>query len=346
MNAALSVCIPVLNEAAHLPRLLRLLKAQQDVALEIVVADGGSTDASLAGLPAGVTAVTAPRGRGAQMNAAARAATGNTLLFLHADSQLPGPRLLATALAELDAARRRLGHDRVAGHFPLRFARRGFGHALAYRYLEEKTALSRPGTINGDQGLLLSRRFFESLGGFDTSLPFLEDQRIAARIQSAGAWITLPGALITSARRFEALGFARVYMFMAIIMTMLHAGGDEFVAAAPALYQRRLADGRLDMRAVFHAFRRMQRSRPLSRRLRLHFDAGRYARDNVWQLFFFLDVAARPLPGPRYPLLRVYDRAFARLLRNAVVDALLGGLNYISVLIILRAWYTLHDRAG
>lgn len=339
----LSVCIPVLNEAAHLPRLLRQLQAQQNVALEIIVADGGSTDGSPERLPADIKAVRAPRGRGAQMNAAARTARGDWLLFLHADSHLDDPRLFSEAIEALRATQQRLGHDRIAGHFRLRFGRDRAGHALMYRYMEEKTGLSRPGTINGDQGCLLSRTFFETVGGFDERLPFLEDQRIAERIHADGNWITLPGTLTTSARRFESLGVARVYTFMAIIMAMLHTGGDAFLAAVPTLYRTRLRNGRLDMTAVFATFRAMQRTRPLSERLRLHYRVGRYVRNNAWQFFFFCDVALRLR---RRPLLAFHDRALAPLLRNPLSDALSGAFACTWGLVILRGWYAWRDGNG
>lgn len=284
-TAIVSVCIPVLNEAAHLPRLLMQLQAQRDVVLDIVIADGGSTDGSMEALAPAVRVVTSARGRGAQMNAAARVARGALLLFLHADTQLDEPRLLADAVAALKAAQAEFEHDRVAGHFALRFERRQTGHALLFRYMEEKTALNRRGTINGDQGMLLPRAFFESLGGFDESRSFLEDQDLAERVFSSGRWVTLPGRLMTSARRFESLGARRVYAFMALIMAARETGNRAFLEQAPALYKRRWPDGRLDMGAIAAAWFNTHRGR--------FWPLVRYAAANAWQINFLIGILTR-----------------------------------------------------
>ena len=101
----LSVIIPALNEADTLPALLADLGRQEDIALEIVIGDGGSTDATEAVTGSfGGRFVRCPRGRGAQMNAAAGQATGIYFLFLHADSRLDDSRLLVNALAALQQA--------------------------------------------------------------------------------------------------------------------------------------------------------------------------------------------------------------------------------------------------
>ena len=235
----LSVIIPVLNEAAHLPTLLSNLKAQQSIALELIVSDGGSSDGSAAlAEAAGAVLIKAPCGRGAQMNAGAYRARGDYLLFLHADSELLDITLLSRAVQALAAAMSRYGHRRMAGHFQLRFKRGRPGNRLAYRYMEEKTALNRPYTTNGDQGMLLRSSFFRELDGFDPSLPFLEDQRLAEKIRACGLWITLPGVLQTSARRFESEGFYRRYILMGIIMCMHYADIQEFFQQAPSSVSR------------------------------------------------------------------------------------------------------------
>ena len=169
-----SVVIPTLNEAENLPSLLSDLKKQQNISLEIIVGDGGSSDGTRSVSEAyGAHFTSAGRGRGVQMNAAAANASGRFLLFLHADSGIDDPCLLAASVQALTDEICGVG-GRVAGHFSLRFMRSTKRNALAYRYTEEKSAFNRVGTTNGDQGLLLTREFYRHLGGFDESLPFLD----------------------------------------------------------------------------------------------------------------------------------------------------------------------------
>ncbi|HET7307796.1 MAG TPA: glycosyltransferase [Gammaproteobacteria bacterium] len=288
-----SVCVPTLNEAVRLPRLLAQLGAQRDVTLDIIVADGGSTDGSLHTLPAAVRVAAGTRGRGAQMNAAARLSRAGWLLFLHADSQLHEPQLLADAIGALAVAQKQVGHDRIAGHFPLRFERNRARHGLIFRYMEAKTALNRPATINGDHGMLLSRRFFDSLGGFDESRAFLEDQDFADRVFAAGSWITLPGRLTTSARRFEALGPWSVYLFMAFIMVAWRSENEAFLKQVPALYAHPRRNGRLDLSAVARSWLQSWRAQTWSTRQRWCTSLVRCAGQNLWQVLLFIKTAFR-----------------------------------------------------
>jgi rSAM/selenodomain-associated transferase 2 len=331
----LSVVIPTLNEAQALPALLDDLRGQRDISLQIIVADGGSTDDTPA-LAAGATVVTAPRGRGAQMNAGARAATAATLLFLHADSRLEHPRQLREALDAL-AAR----GERTAGHWPLRFARTQPGNDLFYRYMEAKTGLNRAGTINGDQGLLLPTEYFRELGGFDQRLPFLEDQRIAAKVFASGQWLTLPGRLTTSARRFETEGPRRRYTLMALIMGLHAAGADEYFARAREVYATQDTTGRLRLGPHLALVRRVLLDAGVRRACGILFRAGRYSRQNAWQMFYWCDVALR---RPRRPFLRFHDTFVQPLTNNVVFDALGAVLIALWFLLVLPVACVVLDR--
>lgn len=336
----LSVVIPTLDEAGALPVLLDQLRRQDGIALEVIVADGGSRDSTCA-LAAryGATVLNAPRGRGAQMNAAVRAASAPYLLFLHADSELTGATQLRAALDAVVAA-----GPRAAGHFQLRFARRSLGHSVFYSYLEAKSALGRPGTINGDQGLLIARAFLDELGGFDESLPFLEDQRIAAKVFERGHWLLLPGTLLTSARRFEKEGPHRRYTVMSLIMGMHAAGASEFFARAPQIYAGQADTGRLRVGAYLALTWRVLINAGFVGALRILWRAGRYARQNSWQMFFWCDVA---LGRRSQPLLRFHDRILWPLANNFVFDAIGMVLMAKWFLIVLPVWYALIDaRAG
>jgi rSAM/selenodomain-associated transferase 2 len=341
----LSIIIPALNEAENLPALLDDLRKQQNISLEIIVGDGGSTDATRSVADAsGVCFVTAVRGRGAQMNAATGQAAGDYILFLHADSRIDDPCLLGNALRAITSELR--NQNRVAGHFCLRFMRTAKRNAMAYRYAEEKSAINRVNTTNGDQGLLLSKEFFSHLGGFDESLPFLEDQRIAEKIRSVGKWITLPGYLKTSARRFETEGFHRRYILMSMMMGLHSVGAEEFFVRAPGIYRVQQDTGTLLLTPFFCLIWRMMRDEwGLSGTIHIFYLLGRYIRQNSWQMFFFLDVWLRQLLGVgRYPFLNFHDRVFRPCTSFRVFNALTGVLCFIWFMVIQSPFFWLIER--
>ncbi len=325
----LSVVIPTLDEAATLPSLLDQLTGQEGVTLEIIVADGGSGDATVAlARQRGARVVDAPRGRGRQMNRGARSATGEWLLFLHADSGLPHRRLLAAALATLRAEVEMAGSDRVAGHFALRFQRQGGDNPLAYRYYEEKSALNRPECTNGDQGMLLSRRFFHELGGFDEGLWFLEDQRLAETIRRRGRWITLPGRILTSARRFEREGLARRMILSALIMNFHAIGLEAFFHRAGAVYRNQGETGRLRLAPVFRLIDDLNREAGPAETRRRWRATGAYVRGHAWQPFFWLDVALGPAATGRRPFLWIHDHLVGPVLALPPLDWVAAGLTW------------------
>jgi rSAM/selenodomain-associated transferase 2 len=337
----LSVIIPTLNEAEHLPALLADLHRQQGVTLKIIVADGGSSDGTLTVAENfGVHALATRRGRGAQMNAAAQRATSDTLLFLHADSRLVSPDLLHHALHALNAARQ--GGGEIAGHFPLRFLRTTPDNNLAYRYLEEKSALNRINTTNGDQGFLLRRKFFHQLDGFAEDLPFLEDQGSAEKIRAQGRWITLPGELQTSARRFESEGFHRRYLLMSMMMGLYSIGEMDFFLRAPGIYKLQEETGKLCLSPFFRLGRTLVSEWGMSGSIRIFYRLGRYVRPNSWQLFFFIDVCLRTLlDKSRTPFLTFHDRIFAPLTNFKAFNVLTGLLCFVWFVGILPPFFWL-----
>ncbi len=340
----LSVIIPTLNEAENIPSLLADLKQQQNIRLEIIVGDGGSTDATQAvAKSAGALFVCASRGRGVQMNAAALQATGAYLLFLHADSRIDDPHLLSNAVKALITER--ADPERIAGHFRLRFIRTTHKYAVAFHYAEEKTAFNRVNTTNGDQGLLLSREFFRHLGGFDESMTFLEDQRIAEKIRLEGKWITLPGYLKTSARRFEAEGFHRRYILMSMMMGLYSIGEDQFFARAPGVYQLQQETCTLLLSPFFAVIWRMMcEDWGLRGSIRVFYLLGRYIRQNSWQMFYFFDIRFRPQLGEgRYPFLNFHDRLFAPCINFKICNAFTGLLCFLWFMGILAPFFWIAD---
>lgn len=225
------------------------------------------------------------------MNAGAAQARAETLLFLHADSELcSGPAMLETAFREFRRQAKRARRPR-AGHFALRFLRTRPGRDALYSYMEAKTRSNRPGTINGDQGLMIERRTFDALGGFDESLPIFEDQRMSARIFCDGAWVLLPGELGTSARRFEREGHFQRFALMALMMAMHESGMPEFLSRARNVYAEQSDARKLDLspfadlaREIFVAKLRGQTGLGAAQSL------GRYLRSNGWQLGLMIDL--------------------------------------------------------
>lgn len=193
-----SFVIPTLNEAATLPSLLRDL-ASFPLGHEVVVADGGSADGTAArAAELGATVVRAPRGRGGQLAAGARAARAPVLCFLHADVRLDTVALAALA---------RVAEDGRAAALRLRIDARG----RRFRAIERGTNLrARAGLPYGDQGLILSRALYQAAGGY-LDLPIMEDVAFvrALRVRT-GARVALLDACVTvSARRWLREGAVR-----------------------------------------------------------------------------------------------------------------------------------------
>lgn len=331
-----SIIIPTLNEEAHLPVLLAGLRKQLDTSFEIIVGDGGSADETrLIAAEGGAEFISARRGRGAQMNAAVKRASGTYLLFLHADSSLDDPYLISNAVKALELTTQ--SGVKAAGHFRLRFIRNFQHNNMAYRYAEEKSALNRANTTNGDQGFLVTRDFFNHLGGFDERLPFLEDQRFAEKVRSHGKWITLPGYINTSARRFETEGFHRRYILMSMMMGLFSIGEEEFFVRAPGLYRVQQETGTLYLSPFFRLIRSLMREVwGWSGTVGTFYRLGHYIRQNSWQMFFFCDVAVRPLLGSgRYPATVFHDKVFARCTNFKFLDAFAGILCFIWFMLIL-----------
>ena len=196
-QSGIAVLIPVLNEASCIARLLNALTAM-DFA-EIVVADGGSTDATveIARSFPKVTVVASPRGRGHQINAAVQASSQPLLLILHADTSLPeaAPRLIRETLQEGKTA---------AGCFRLRFDSAMPMLKLFAWFSRFETRF----TTFGDQAYFLTRYAFEAAGGAP-GWPLLEDVALRQRLKSQGPFVKRQESVVTSARRFEKRGPVR-----------------------------------------------------------------------------------------------------------------------------------------
>lgn len=200
MTAPLSVVVPVLNAVASIGPVLAALVpgVAEGLVREVVLADGGSDDAiAEVAEETGARLVPAARGRGSQLAAGARAARGEWLLFLHADTVLP-PDWPDAVLRHMRS------HGGKAGYFRLRF-----DSERRYARWTEGWANIRArllGLPYGDQGLLISRALYEEAGGF-RAMPLMEDVAMARALR--GRLRCLGPAVTTSAERYEREGYWR-----------------------------------------------------------------------------------------------------------------------------------------
>jgi len=195
-----SVVIPTLDAAGDLPATLAALEGAELIG-EIIVADGGSRDDSVAvAQAAGARVVGAPRGRGTQLAAGAAAASGNWLLFLNADCRLaPGWMAAVETFVTAPGAAGRAGYFALALDDSSRAARR-LERIVAWRC----RTLSLP---YGDQGLLIARALYDAVGGF-AALPLMEDVDLARRL-GRRRLLPLGVAAFASARRYRREGYIR-----------------------------------------------------------------------------------------------------------------------------------------
>lgn len=208
----ISVIIPTLNEAPRLKKLLPQLLAIPQ--LEIIVSDGGSSDATEAvAQEFGVIFVSGPAGRGKQLNRGAKIARGDILFFLHADSQVD-----PSCFSQLQQV---IATGRQWGCFTLAFDDPGlFFNWVAWASSMRVRLFS---SCYGDQGIFCHREFFQSLGGFP-DYPFLEDlsfSRQARKIQKASL---LKATIITSSRRFKQNGLLKTLWKMQTVKFLYWLG--------------------------------------------------------------------------------------------------------------------------
>lgn len=194
-----SVVVPTLNEAENLPRLWASLRAQGEP-FQGLVSDGESGDGTAeVARELGAEVVLGPRGRGAQLARGARAARGELVLFLHADTRLAPGTLAALARAFEEPALVASGMRQRIEH-PARFYR------LVERAADRRV---RRGWVYGDSGLCVRRAVLARAGGVP-ELELFEDLELSRRLRKLGKIALVPGAeLVISPRRWERDGRIR-----------------------------------------------------------------------------------------------------------------------------------------
>ena len=212
----LSIVVPTLDEAGSIEATLAAARAAGAGAVEIVVADGGSRDATRRlAAPLADRVIEAPRGRASQMNAGARAAGGDAFLFLHADTLLP-PQAHEAVLAALAAGRDWGRFDvSISGADPLL--------SVVAMLMNARSRWS--GIATGDQAIFVSRTAFDAVGGFP-EIPVMEDVALSKALRRRSAPACLAACVVTSGRRWERHGTLRTVLLMWRLRLAYALGAD------------------------------------------------------------------------------------------------------------------------
>jgi rSAM/selenodomain-associated transferase 2 len=211
----LSVIIPARDEQDYIgPTLERVMACPVH---EVIVVDGGSSDqtAQIA-RSHGASVITAVPGRGGQQHAGALAATGDTLLFLHADTLLPNryDRLLGRVLAREGVA---------AGAFGLKIDALGKSYRFIERTVDWRSHLWQ--MPYGDQGLFMRADAYHQAGGFGDST-VMEDYALVQRLRKLGRVAISPAPVLTSARRWRHYGIWRMTLINQLTLAAYHLGAS------------------------------------------------------------------------------------------------------------------------
>ena len=191
-----SVVVPVLNEAEYLPPLLLQLRQLIDQAVDVVVADGGSTDATVNLVrQAGFCVVVGSRGRARQMNLGATHAKGALLLFLHADNRLPADWL--------EAVQSQFTPKKCWGRFDVRISGRSSMLPIIATLMNWRSRWT--GIATGDQAMFMTREAFLKVGGFPDQ-PLMEDIEMSRRLLDISRPACIASKTTTSGRRWESRG--------------------------------------------------------------------------------------------------------------------------------------------
>lgn len=205
MKPRLSIVMPVLNESAEVAAALHALAGLRHGGAELLVVDGGSSDNTVAlcrGLADQV--LTAPRGRARQMNAGARAASGDWLLFVHADTRLP-PGAAARVAGALSSP------GRVWGRFDVQISGRSAVLPVVAACMNLRSRLT--GIATGDQAIFVRRSAFDAVGGYPDQ-PLMEDIELSRRLRRLGRPACLRERVLTSGRRWDQRGAWRTIALM------------------------------------------------------------------------------------------------------------------------------------
>lgn len=218
----ISVVIPALDEAGEIEETLRALQPLRRRGHEVIVVDGGSADATVElARPLVDQVIDSTPGRACQQNAGAAAATGDVLLFLHADT-----RVREDADRVVREGMKRSG--RGWGRFDVRLSGRHPLLRVVERMIGARSRLS--GIATGDQGVFVRRDWFTRAGGFP-DVPLMEDVALSRALKRLGPPLCLRETVTTSSRRWEERGILRTVLLMWRLRWAYARGADPAVLA-------------------------------------------------------------------------------------------------------------------
>lgn len=193
----ISVIIPVLNEAEILDISLSRLQTELEEH-ELIIVDGGSTDTSVEIAREFGNVINSEKGRAKQLNTGAAAATGDILIFLHADV-----RLERGAIAAVETA---LSSGYVGGGFLQKID----GSSILYRIIERVADMRGKylKVFYGDSGIFVTRSGFKQIGGFP-EVPIMEEMGFSKSMRKLGKTTMVKPRIHISARRWERGGIVR-----------------------------------------------------------------------------------------------------------------------------------------
>lgn len=224
----LSVVVPVLNEAGTIATHLERLAPLRKRGVEVVVVDGGSADRTVeAAGPGADRVLVAARGRARQMNAGAQTASGDALLFLHADTRLPQ-----------DACSLVLGALRTSlwGRFDVEIEGASPLLPMVARLMNARSRLT--GIATGDQTIFVARDAFRRVSGF-RDIPLMEDIALSRDLKRLGPPACLRARVTTSGRRWDERGATATILLMWRLRLAFFLGADPSRLAAAYGYQPR-----------------------------------------------------------------------------------------------------------
>ena len=233
----LSIIVPALNEAGAIEAALLPLQHWRGVEAEVIVADGGSSDGTvIQARPLADRVIHAPRGRAQQMNAGAAEASGEVLLFLHADTTLPesAPRAILEALCLIDplvptVSDRRHKEKTCWGRFDVVIAGEPAMLGVIAWCMNLRSRLT--GIATGDQALFMTRAAFDTAGGFPDQ-PLMEDISMCKRLKRQSAPACLVAKVTTSGRRWEQRGVWRtIWLMWRLRLAYFFGATPEYLAA-------------------------------------------------------------------------------------------------------------------